>query len=37
YIVHGEPEASAALRDRIQRELGWTAVVPRPDERVLIG
>ncbi len=36
YLVHGEPAASAALRDRIERELGWTAVVPRQDERVLI-
>ena len=37
YLVHGEPQASATLRDRIERELGWTAVVPRQDERVLIG
>ncbi len=37
YLVHGEPQSSAALRDRIERELGWTAVVPRQDERVLIG
>jgi metallo-beta-lactamase family protein len=36
YLVHGEPEGSQALRDRIDRELGWTAVVPRPGERVLI-
>ncbi|GAA4990062.1 MBL fold metallo-hydrolase [Kitasatospora paranensis] len=36
YLVHGEPEGSAALRDRIDRELGWTAVVPRPGERVLV-
>ncbi|MEV0189603.1 MBL fold metallo-hydrolase [Kitasatospora purpeofusca] len=36
YLVHGEPEASAALRDRIDRELGWTAVVPRSGERVLV-
>ena len=37
YLVHGEPQSSAALRDRIERELGWTAVVPKHDERVLIG
>jgi metallo-beta-lactamase family protein len=36
YLVHGEPQSSAALRDRIERELGWTAVVPKPGERVLI-
>jgi metallo-beta-lactamase family protein len=35
-VVHGEPSASATLRDRIDRDLGWTAVVPHPDERVLI-
>ncbi len=28
YVVHGEPEASDALRQRIERELGWRAVVP---------
>jgi metallo-beta-lactamase family protein len=32
--VHGEPSASAILRDRIEEELGWTAVVPAVDERV---
>jgi metallo-beta-lactamase family protein len=36
YVVHGEPEASAELRDRIEKELGWCAVVPRSGERVLI-
>ncbi|MGC0343145.1 MBL fold metallo-hydrolase RNA specificity domain-containing protein [Streptomyces sp. SLBN-8D4] len=36
YLVHGEPEAAAALRDRIDRSLGWTAVVPRSGERVLV-
>lgn len=28
FIVHGEPDASEALRERIQRELGWRATVP---------
>jgi metallo-beta-lactamase family protein len=28
YVVHGEPEASDALRQRIERELKWRAVVP---------
>ncbi|MEU5217346.1 MBL fold metallo-hydrolase [Streptomyces sp. NPDC020807] len=36
YLVHGEPGASAALRDRIDHELGWTAVVPRSGEAVLV-
>ncbi|HSF98401.1 MAG TPA: MBL fold metallo-hydrolase [Ornithinibacter sp.] len=34
YAVHGEPAASRALADRVARELGWTAVVPRVGERV---
>jgi metallo-beta-lactamase family protein len=29
FIVHGEDEASEALRVRIDRELGWNATVPR--------
>jgi metallo-beta-lactamase family protein len=28
YIVHGEPAAAEALRERIRGRLGWTAVVP---------
>lgn len=28
FIVHGEPDASEALRERILRELGWPATVP---------
>ncbi|MFI6559421.1 MBL fold metallo-hydrolase RNA specificity domain-containing protein [Streptomyces sp. NPDC050534] len=36
YLVHGEPDAAAALRDRIDHKLGWTAVVPRSGERVLV-
>ena len=36
FVVHGEPNASAALRDRIERELGWRCSIPRMgDERVL--
>ncbi len=31
-IVHGEPEASEALRERIIRELGWRARVPLQNE-----
>jgi metallo-beta-lactamase family protein len=37
YVVHGEPSAAAALAARIDRELGWCAVVPRYRERVRIG
>ncbi|MEU3989591.1 MBL fold metallo-hydrolase RNA specificity domain-containing protein [Streptomyces platensis] len=36
YLVHGEPDAAAALRDRIDDALGWTAVVPRSGEHVLV-
>jgi len=32
FIVHGEPEASEGLRVRVERELKWTAVVPRQDQ-----
>lgn len=32
FIVHGEAEASEALRIRIARELGWPSVVPRLDQ-----
>lgn len=28
FIVHGEPTASEALRERIQRDLNWPATVP---------
>jgi metallo-beta-lactamase family protein len=34
YVVHGEPIASATLRDRIAERHGWPAVVPRHAERV---
>ncbi|QGZ37747.1 metallo-beta-lactamase family protein [Pseudoduganella flava] len=33
FIVHGEPEASEALRERVQRELGWQASVVLQGER----
>ncbi|MCX4673726.1 hypothetical protein OG453_45070, partial [Streptomyces sp. NBC_01381] len=36
YLVHGEEEAARTLRDRIDRTLAWTAVVPRSGERVLV-
>ena len=28
FVVHGEPEAADALRQRIARELGWAVRVP---------
>jgi metallo-beta-lactamase family protein len=36
YVIHGEASAAAALRDRIDNELGWTAAVPTLGERVII-
>ena len=33
YLVHGEPDASLGLADRIARS-GWDAVIPRLGERV---
>jgi metallo-beta-lactamase family protein len=32
FVVHGEPAASAALKARIETELGWTAVIPAQHE-----
>jgi metallo-beta-lactamase family protein len=37
FVVHGEPQASAALARRISSELDWTAVVPSYGERLLLG
>ncbi|MFQ5700711.1 MAG: MBL fold metallo-hydrolase RNA specificity domain-containing protein [Acidobacteriota bacterium] len=34
FVVHGEPEASAALAARIEREKGWAARMPRLGEIV---
>ncbi|MFT3889036.1 MAG: MBL fold metallo-hydrolase [Arachnia sp.] len=34
FLVHGEPQASAALRQRIADDLGWVAVTPRHGEVV---
>lgn len=36
YVIHGEPAAAATLRDRIDTELGWTAIVPAAGERVVV-
>ena len=34
FVVHGEPESSAALRDRIIKELGWNVMIPAYEEKV---
>jgi metallo-beta-lactamase family protein len=34
FIIHGEPDAAQALRDRVEKELGWTAVIPTYQETV---
>ncbi|GAB3040048.1 MBL fold metallo-hydrolase [Nocardioides flavus (ex Wang et al. 2016)] len=36
YVVHGEPGSAESLARSIADELGWTAVVPRYGERVLV-
>ncbi len=37
YVVHGEAESSHELARRVRTELGWCAVVPALNERVLLG
>jgi metallo-beta-lactamase family protein len=34
FIVHGEPQASDALRLKIQDSLGWPAIVPASLESI---
>jgi len=34
YLVHGEPPAQQALKQRIERELGWNVHIPDYGERV---
>ena len=36
YVVHGEAAAAMSLRDRMDSELGWSAVVPVAGERVVL-
>lgn len=36
YLNHGEPAAADTLRHRIERELGWSATVPRLGQTVEI-
>ena len=33
FVVHGEPQAADTLRRRLDREFGWQATVPRPNQR----
>lgn len=33
FIVHGEPSSAAALRDRIEADLGWACDIPQIGER----
>jgi len=37
YLNHGEAAPADALRQRIERELGWTAMVPRLGQSVEVG
>lgn len=36
FITHGEPAASDALRQRIRKELGWSAEVPDSRDTVIL-
>lgn len=36
YAVHGEPAGAAGLVAAVEERLGWNAVAPRLDERVLL-
>ena len=37
FVVHGEPDSAAALASTLETRLGWTAVVPRFQEKVRVG
>ena len=36
FVVHGEPEASEGLREKIVGELGWDVVIPADGQQVEI-
>lgn len=36
YVVHGEPSAASALREAIERELGWPAMAAEDGQRVAV-
>jgi metallo-beta-lactamase family protein len=37
FVVHGEPGASAALRERIEQELHWDVTVPEYLQEIDLG
>jgi metallo-beta-lactamase family protein len=37
FVVHGEHEAQIALKLRLERELGWSADIPKTDQIFTIG
>lgn len=37
YLVHGEPDAAAQLRDTMQKQLGWKVEIARYQEKVDVG
>jgi len=37
YITHGEPEASKALKEKIENNLGWNCYIPEYLEEVFLG
>jgi metallo-beta-lactamase family protein len=32
FLVHGEPDASASLAEKITKKLGWNVVIPKFEE-----
>ena len=36
FVVHGDPEPAKALAERVDRELGWSAVVPAYRDRLAL-
>ncbi|MFA4874651.1 MAG: MBL fold metallo-hydrolase [bacterium] len=34
FLVHGEPKSAEALKERIEREIGWHVVIPKYLEKV---
>lgn len=36
FVVHGEPEASHALAERVDRDLGWSVVVPARGDQLAL-
>jgi metallo-beta-lactamase family protein len=36
FIIHGEPEASASLAEKISQKLGWNVVVPKFQETFML-